>query len=118
MGTATIIENLTMTLTAALTPLAVGIVTLVVSRDGLRYRLRQATGPGIPLLAELTAGIADYLTLERDRCRVAHDAQPVTLALTLVGTAHLLFAGELGAPPDHTAVADIVASIMVAAQPS
>ncbi|WP_166979135.1 hypothetical protein [Paramicrobacterium fandaimingii] len=37
------------------------------------------------------------------------------LALSLVGTGHLLFAGELGATPDRSAVDEIVESIMVGA---
>jgi hypothetical protein len=37
--------------------------------------------------------------------------------MTLVGTAHLLFAGELGALPDASAVEEVVASIIVGAEP-
>ncbi|WP_156325229.1 hypothetical protein [Nonomuraea sp. SBT364] len=37
--------------------------------------------------------------------------------LTLIGTGHLLFAGELGALPDASAVREIVEAITVGAEP-
>lgn len=42
--------------------------------------------------------IASYLTAERDLGRIAADADIDTLALTLIGTGHLLFAGREGTP--------------------
>ena len=52
--------------------------------------------------------IASYLRAERDLGRIAVDADVDTLALTLIGTAHLLFAGPGGATPDAGAVRKVV----------
>ena len=48
--------------------------------------------------------IAAYLAAERDLGRIAADADVDTLALTLIGAGHLLFAGREGTPP---AAADV-----------
>jgi AcrR family transcriptional regulator len=98
-GTGTVTDNLTAALTDVFGPVAVAIVGLVTFRDGLRARLRQAGLPGIPLLAQAAALIAAYLAAERDLGRIAADADPDTLALTLIGSAHLLFAGRDDPPP-------------------
>jgi AcrR family transcriptional regulator len=98
-GTGTVTDNLTAALTDVFGPVAVTIVGLVTFRDGLRARLRRAGLPGIPLLAQAAALIAAYLAAERDLGRIAADADPDTLALTLIGSAHLLFAGRDDPPP-------------------
>jgi AcrR family transcriptional regulator len=98
-GTGTVTDNLTDALTDVFGPVAVAIVGLVTFRDGLRARLRQAGLPGIPLLAQATTLIAAYLAAERDLGRIAADADADTLALTLIGSAHLLFAGRDDPPP-------------------
>ena len=98
-GTGTVTDNLTAALTDVFGPVAVAIVGLVTFRDGLRARLRQAGLPGIPLLAQAAALIAAYLAAERDLGRIAADADPDTIALTLIGSAHLLFAGRDDPPP-------------------
>ena len=108
-GTGTVTDNLTAALTDVFGPVAVAIVGLVTFRDGLRARLHQAGLPGIPLLAQATALIAAYLAAERDLGRIAADADPDTLALTLIGSAHLLFAGR-----DDPAPADEVRRIVAA----
>lgn len=46
------------------------------------------------MLTEATAMIASYLTAERELGRIAPDADVDTLAPTLIGSAHLLFAGR------------------------
>jgi hypothetical protein len=58
-----------------------------------------------------------YLAEERERGRLARSADPRTLALALMGSGHLLFAGELGATPSQDAVDEVVASILVGAEP-
>jgi AcrR family transcriptional regulator len=98
-GTGTVTDNLTAALTGVFGPVAVAIVGLVTFRDGLRARLREAGLPGIPLLAQAAALIAAYLAAERDLGRIAADADPDTIALTLIGSAHLLFAGRDDPPP-------------------
>ncbi|MBP2400566.1 TetR/AcrR family transcriptional regulator [Streptomyces syringium] len=111
-GTGTVADNLTGALTELFGPVAVAIVALVTSRDGLRARLRQAGVAGIPIVTEATAMIASYLVAERERGRVAPDADINTLAPTLVGAAHLLFADRKGTPPEAEAVHKVVTTVI------
>jgi AcrR family transcriptional regulator len=112
-GTGTVAGNLTAALTGVFGPVAVAIVGLVTFRDGLRTRLRAAGLAGIPLLAQATTMIATYLAAERDLGRIAADADVDTLALTLIGSAHMLFAGADG-PPAEEEVGRIVAAVVTA----
>src|SRR5882724_7639113 len=65
-GTGTVADNLTGALSDLFGSVAVAIVSLVISRDALRARLRRTTPTGVPLLTEATAMFASYLTAERD----------------------------------------------------
>ena len=112
-GTGTVTDNLTTALSAVFGPVAVAIVGLVTFRDGLRTRLRAAGLAGIPLLAQATTMIATYLQAERDLGRIAADADVDTLALTLIGSAHMLFAGADG-PPAEEEVGRIVTAVVTA----
>ena len=112
-GTGTVVENVTRALIELFGPVALSIVGLLCYRDELRTRLRRDRPSGVPLLAEATRMLAGYLAAERERGRVAADAEVDTLALMLVGTAHMLFAGELGATPDTEAVREVVAMTLV-----
>ncbi|MFD8993849.1 TetR family transcriptional regulator [Streptomyces abikoensis] len=114
-GTGTVTGNLAGALTELFESVAVAIVALVTFRDELRARLRQAGSTGIPLLTEATAMIASYLTAEREAGRVAADADVGTLAPTLIGAAHLLFADRESAPPDPEAVRRTVATVVAGA---
>jgi AcrR family transcriptional regulator len=116
-GTGTVAGNLTGALTELFGSVAVAIVALIISRDNLRARLRQARPAGIPLLAEATAMIASYLTAERDLDRLAADADVDTLAPMLIGTGHLLFAGRDSPPPDAGTVGKVVATAIASAVP-
>ena len=115
-GTGTVAGNLTGALTELFGAVAVAVVGLVVSRDALRARLRRATPTGIPLLTEATAMLASYLADERALGRLVADADIDTLAPTLVGTGHLLFADRTGPPPEdaavHRAVTVVVAGVV------
>lgn len=93
------------------------IVGLVTSRDELRARLRQTTPTGVPLLTEATAAIAAYLAAERDHARLTPDADPTTLAPTLIGAAHLLFADREHTPPEAEAVHRVVATVLAGVTP-
>jgi hypothetical protein len=110
--TGTVADNLTGALMDLFGSVAMAIVGLVTFRDGLRARLRQAGLAGVPLLEEAAAMIASYLAVERDRGRVASDADVDTLALTLIGSAHLLFAGLEGTPPEAAEVRKVVTTIV------
>ncbi|MFF3326154.1 TetR/AcrR family transcriptional regulator [Streptomyces sp. NPDC002889] len=110
-GTGTVTDNLTGALTDLFGSVAVAIVGLVTSRDDLRARLRRTTPTGVPVLTEATAMIASYLTAERELGRIAADADVDTLAPTLVGTGHMVFADRKGAPPEAGAVRKVVTAI-------
>jgi AcrR family transcriptional regulator len=111
-GTGTVTDNLTGALTALFGSVALVIVGLVISRDALRARLRQTTPTGIPVVTEATAMIASYLAAEREVGRIAAQADVGTLAATLVGAGHLLFAGHQGTPPDLGSVRKVVTTVI------
>lgn len=56
------------------------------------------------------------LTTERELGRLAADADVDTLAPTLIGTGHLLFADRKGTPPEaeavHKAVTTVIAGVV------
>jgi len=56
--------------------------------------------------------IACYLAAERDLGRIAADADVGTLAPTLLGAAHLLFADRQGAPPEAGAIRKVVRTVI------
>ncbi|MCQ8771625.1 TetR/AcrR family transcriptional regulator [Streptomyces telluris] len=111
-GTGTVAGNLAGALTDLFGSVAVAIVALVTFRDDLRARLRPTSPSGIPVLTEATAMLASYLTAERELGRVAPDADVDTLAPTLIGAGHLLFADRKAAPPDAEAVRALVTSVI------
>ncbi|MEU8177362.1 TetR/AcrR family transcriptional regulator [Microbispora hainanensis] len=112
-GTGTVIGNLTAVLTDLFGSVAVAVVGLIISRDALRARLREARpGPGLPLLTEAAAMLASYLAAERDLGRIAADADVDTLAPTLLGASHLLFADRDGGPPQADAVRKMVTTVV------
>ena len=115
-GTGTITGNLAGALTALFSSVAVAMVALVTFRFELRVRLRRAWPAGVPLLSEAVVMVADYLTAERDLGRIAADADVDTLAPTLIGAAHLLFADRTaGAPPRAEAVRKMVITVLAGA---
>ncbi|MEU1980500.1 TetR family transcriptional regulator [Nocardia sp. NPDC019395] len=110
-GTGTVTGNLTEALLDLFDPVAVAIVGLVIFRDELRTRLREATSAaGIPVLAEAGAMLAAYLADECEMGRIAADADVDSLALSLIGGGHLLFAGRPDRP-DAEAVGALVNTI-------
>ena len=112
-GTGTVADNLTDALTALFGSIALAIIGLITSRDDLRARLRQARPTsGVPVLAEATAMIASYLTEERELGRIAADADVDTLALTLIGAGHLLFAHREDFPPEAGAAHKVVTTVI------
>jgi AcrR family transcriptional regulator len=111
-GTGTVVGNLTGVLTDLFGSVAVAIVALMIFRDDLRARLRRDRPAGLPLLSEAAAMITAYLTAERELGRIAADADVETLAPTLIGGGHLLFADRRGAPPEAEAVRKTVATVL------
>lgn len=112
-GTGTVADNLAGALTALFGSVAVAVVALVIFRNELRARLRQTWPAGVPVLTEAAAMIASYLAAERDLGRIAADADVDTLAPTLIGAGHLLFADRNGAPPEAEAVRKVVTTVIV-----
>jgi AcrR family transcriptional regulator len=111
-GTGTVVGNLADALTAVFGSVAVAIVPLVTFRDELRARLRQTWPAGVPVLTEAVVMIASYLTFERGLGRIAAHADIDTLAPTLIGAAHLLFADRKGTPPEAAAVRKMVTTVL------
>ncbi|MFI8071519.1 TetR/AcrR family transcriptional regulator [Streptomyces sp. NPDC086033] len=114
-GTGAVVDNLTAALTELFGTIALRIVGLVIARDALRARLREARGGGVPVLREATAMVAGYLAAERDLGRVPADADVDLLAPALIGAAHLLFADTEGAMPGEEEVRRVVATVVTVA---
>jgi AcrR family transcriptional regulator len=114
-GSGTVGGNLTAALTDLFDAVGVAVVSLVISRDELRARLRAAGSRGIPLMTEASAMLAAYLAAERDLGRVAADADVDVLAPTLLGAAHLLYADREAEAPDEAAVRKVVATVVAGA---
>jgi AcrR family transcriptional regulator len=114
-GTGTVAGNLASALTDLFGSVALVIVALMISRDDLRARLRPTTPTGVPVATEATAMIASYLAAERQLGRIAPDADVDTLAPTLIGAGHLLFAGRNGTPPEAGAVHKMVSTVIAGA---
>jgi AcrR family transcriptional regulator len=111
-GTGTVVENLTEALTGAFSPLAVATVALIITRDGLRDRLRDAGAARFPLLAETSAMVTAYLSEEQALGRVAATADVPTLSLMLIGSVHLLFTDRESGPPDPETLHKVIATAM------
>jgi AcrR family transcriptional regulator len=111
-GTDTVLDNLTAALQAVFESVALVIVGLVISRDALRARLRHHVHTGVPVLADATTMLASYLKAERELGRIAAGADIDTLAPTLIGAGHLLFADREGGPPDTQSVRRVVSAVI------
>jgi AcrR family transcriptional regulator len=114
-GIGTVVDNLTSALMTSFDPVMVAIVALIIARDELRTRLRTAGTARFPLVGEGSAMVAGYLTAERDLGRIAPDADIHTLAPTVIGAAHLLFAERKDSPPEPEAVRKVVTTVLVGA---
>ncbi|MFB9925646.1 TetR/AcrR family transcriptional regulator [Amycolatopsis halotolerans] len=112
-GTGDLVETVAEVLTEVFSSVAVSIVALITFRDELRHRLRAARpGPGIPLATDAANVLADYLAAERDLGRLAPESDVKTLAPTLIGAGHLLFADRTGEPPTEEAVRQMAATVL------
>lgn len=111
-GRGTLADNLAEALGEAFTPLAVAMVALVVTRDGLRARLRDLGAARFPLLAEVIAMVSAYLAAEQEIGRVAVTADIETLSCVLVGSVHLLFTDRESGRPDAGALRKAVAAVL------
>ncbi|GAA1444087.1 TetR/AcrR family transcriptional regulator [Leifsonia poae] len=117
VGRERVVSTIADALTRIFTPIDLGLIAVIGFREELRGRLRQTTPRGVPIVTEASAVLSRYLTAERRLGRLTPQADPDALAFTLIGTGHLLFAGELGGLPDADAVEEVVESIIVGAEP-
>ncbi|MEV5714816.1 TetR family transcriptional regulator [Amycolatopsis mediterranei] len=110
-GTRTVAENLIDALTELFDPATVALTSLIFFRDELRTRLRNRTG--LPILAEARDMLKRYLSAECEQGRIAADATVDSLSLSLIGAAHLLFAGRRrGTLPDTGELEKMVHAVM------
>ncbi|MBE1493799.1 AcrR family transcriptional regulator [Amycolatopsis lexingtonensis] len=110
-GTRRVTENVAATLTELFDPVTVALVSLLFFRDELRARLRRP-GDGLPILVEARAMLADYLKAEREQGRIAADADVDSLALSLIGGGHLLFASRRGVLLDERELTKVVDTVL------
>ncbi|MGA2528066.1 MAG: TetR family transcriptional regulator [Acidimicrobiales bacterium] len=111
-GTGTVVDNLVDALIAVFSPLAVAMVALVITRDGLRARLREVGAARFPLIAEGSAMVAAYLTAEKALGRVATVVDIPTYSHMLIGAVHLLFTDTESDIPDTETLHKVVATVM------
>lgn len=116
-GTGSVAGNLTEAVAELFGPVALALIKLVIARDELRRRLRQARSTGLPIVTEATRMVAGYLDAERDLGRIAADADVATLAPTLVGAGSMLFTDRDAGPPDAVAVDRMVNTVLAGALP-
>jgi AcrR family transcriptional regulator len=111
-GSGAVAGNLAEALAAALTPVAMAMLALITFRDELRRRLREAWPVGIPLLSELSNTVRAYLAREGELGRITAGADTDALALTILGSCHLLFIDRASAPADPEAVRALVQGVL------
>jgi AcrR family transcriptional regulator len=111
-GSGVVADNLVKALTTVFSPLAVAVPALVITRPGLRTRLREAGAPRFPLIAEGSTSITAYLGAEQALGRLAGSADIPTLSHTLIGATHLLFTDRENGPPDAEALRKVVVGVL------
>jgi AcrR family transcriptional regulator len=111
-GQGSVVDNLTTMLTDLFGSVAVAIVSLTISRDGLRARLREDVPTGVPILTEAGRALRDYLAAEQTYGRIPAGADIDVLGLTLIGSTHLLFADRTGVRPTTDEVRAFVGSVV------
>jgi AcrR family transcriptional regulator len=113
-GTGTVAGNLTGALVNVFGSVAVAMVSLLMFRDDLRAALRRAGLGGVPVAAEAAEMIRSYLAAEREFGRIAADADVHALGLSLIGSAHMMFADRPDVP-EVAAIENLVSTIMAGA---
>jgi AcrR family transcriptional regulator len=115
-GTGTVTGNLTDALLSLFGTSAMAIFGLVTSREDLRARLRKTRPGGVPVLSEAEQAIGSYLAAEQKLGRITPGADIATTALTLTGSAHLLFASNQGSRLQPSQVSKIVTALITPIQ--
>lgn len=114
-GTGAVADTIVGVLRRLFSSIATVILEVVIARDAVRARLRAEGSLGIPILAEGTTILADYLNAAQTLGQIAVDVDVETLASTLVGAAHLLYAGRDVVEPDPSALDRMVSTVMAGA---
>lgn len=114
-GDAAVVSNLAAFFTEVFDPVGLALVGLLMTRDELRRRLREQTPRGLPLLVDATRAAQRYLEIEQRDGRIRTGLDTASLARTLVGTAHLLLAGEEGALPTADALDEVLSTALLGA---
>ncbi len=112
-GQATVSGNITAALRDLLDPVVLALVPQIIAHDEIRRRIA-TDQPGLPLLSDAAAVVENYLAREQQQGRIAATVDVGTTALSVIATAHLLLADELGALPTTDAVREVIGSILVA----
>lgn len=114
-GGAAVVSDLAAYFTEVFDAVGLALVGLLMTRDELRGRLREQTPHGLPLLVDATRGVQRYLEIEQRNGRIDPARDPASLARTLVGTVHLLLAGEEGAAPTAAALDEVLGMALLGA---
>jgi AcrR family transcriptional regulator len=112
-GQATVSRNIAGALSELLDPVVLALVPQIIAHQQIRGRITTNDRPGLPLLSDAAAVVQDYLAREQQQGRVTATADLGTTALSVIATAHLLLAGELGARPTADAILEVTESILV-----
>jgi AcrR family transcriptional regulator len=94
VGEGTVEGNLASELRDIFGSVAGSMLSLIITRDELRARLRAAGLTGIPLAADVMRMLTAYLAEEQRAGRIAADADVSSMALMLVGSGHLFAASK------------------------
>jgi len=112
-GQATVSANVAAALSELLDPVVLALVPQIIAHPRIRGRIATNELPGLPLLSDAAAVVRDYLGREQRQGRIAATADVGTTALSVIATAHLLLAGELGALPTADAILEVTESLLV-----
>jgi AcrR family transcriptional regulator len=111
-GTRTVVDNLAEALALVFSPLAVAMVALIITRDGVRDRLRDAGAARFPLITEGSAMVTAYLAEEQALGRVVATADIPALSHMLIGSVHLLFTDRESGSPEAETLHKVVAAVV------
>jgi hypothetical protein len=91
-------------------------IALLITRHGLRARLRDAGEARLLLLAETTTMVDPYLTSEWGVGRVAVIAYIKALSPVLIGSVHLPYTDRKNGSPDLQTLRKVVSAVMQGAK--
>ncbi|MER5304921.1 TetR/AcrR family transcriptional regulator [Streptomyces lasiicapitis] len=112
-GQGTVAGNLNAVALALFDSAGPALSGLAMSRPATTRQIREALEGGAPGLAAIEEAISTYLTAEQRLGRVAETADPSTVALAIVGTAHhLLMTSWPGTPDPRPAMKRLVAMLV------